>query len=298
MTEANLARPPLHPKRLAFLGTPEVAVAPLRALVAAGFEVSLVVSGADKRRGRGSELSPSPVKTAALELGLRVSDQLDDVLTAEIDLAVVVAFGTIIPSELLAIIPMINIHFSLLPRWRGAAPVERALLAGDAETGVCIMDVGVELDTGDIYATAVTEITVVDTLASLRARLNEIGSALLVDSMVNGLSVPVPQVGDITYAKKIQTADLQIDWSCPSDHIHRLVRLGDAWTLFRGSRLKVHDVAVVSGQGEPGSINGLVVSCGEGSVELLVVQPEGKARQDATAWRNGFRPLPTDRLGQ
>ena len=298
MTEPILARPPARPKRLAYLGTPDVAVEPLRALVRAGFEIVIVVSGPDKRRGRGGELSPSPVKAAALELGLSVSDQLEDVLNVEADLAVVVAYGQIIPASILEVVPMINIHFSLLPKWRGAAPVERALLAGDAETGVCLMDIGVELDTGDVYAQAVTRIAADDTLSSLRGRLIKMGAELLVDTLTSGLPTPAPQSGEVSYAKKISSVELEIDWALPATTIDRLVRLGGAWTLFRGTRLKVHEVAISESKGEPGCIDGLVVSCGNGGLELIVVQPEGKARQEATAWRNGARPSSDDRLGQ
>ncbi|MCE2807535.1 MAG: methionyl-tRNA formyltransferase [Actinobacteria bacterium] len=298
MTEPTLARPPARPKRLAYLGTPEVAVEPLKALVRAGFEIPIVISGSDKRRGRGGELSPSPVKAAALELGLSVSDQLEDVLNAGVDLAVVVAYGRIIPAAILEVVPMINIHFSLLPKWRGAAPVERALLAGDAETGVCLMDIGIELDTGDVYTRTVTSIAADDTLATLRARLISLGSELLVETLSTDLPVPVPQSGEISYAKKISVAELEIDWTMPASTIERFVRLGGAWTTFRGTRLKVHEVALRAAVGAPGTIDGLVVGCGEGALELVVVQPEGKARQDAAAWRNGARPSSDDRLGQ
>ena len=298
MTEPTLARPPARPKRLAYLGTPEVAVEPLKALVRAGFEIPIVISGSDKRRGRGGELSPSPVKAAALELGLSVSDQLEDVLNAGVDLAVVVAYGRIIPAAILEVVPMINIHFSLLPKWRGAAPVERALLAGDAETGVCLMDIGIELDTGDVYTRTVTSIAADHTLATLRARLISLGSELLVETLSTDLPVPVPQSGEISYAKKISVAELEIDWTMPASTIERFVRLGGAWTTFRGTRLKVHEVALRAAVGAPGTIDGLVVGCGEGALELVVVQPEGKARQDAAAWRNGARPSSDDRLGQ
>jgi methionyl-tRNA formyltransferase len=171
---------------------------------------------------------------------------------------------------------MINIHFSLLPKWRGAAPVERALLAGDAETGVCLMDIGIELDTGDVYARTVTPIADDDTLATLRARLIALGSELLVETLSADLPIPAPQGGEASYAKKISAAELEIDWTLPASTIERLVRLGGAWT----------------------TIDGLVVGCGEGALELVVVQPEGKARQDAAAWRNGARPSSDDRLGQ
>jgi len=298
MAEPTLARPPARPKRLAYLGTPDVAVEPLRVLVRAGFDIPIVISGSDKRRGRGGELSPSPVKAAALELGLSVSDQLEDVVTAGVDLAVVVAYGRIIPASILELVPMINIHFSLLPKWRGAAPVERALLAGDAETGVCLMDIGIELDTGDVYARTVTPIAADDTLATLRARLIALGSDLLVETFSADLPTPSPQSGEASYAKKISVAELEINWTLPASTIERLVRLGGAWTTFRGTRLKVHEVSFGTADGAPGSIDGLIVACGEGALELVVVQPEGKARQDAGAWRNGARPSSDDRLGQ
>src|SRR5205807_7717429 len=153
---ASAPRPRVHlgdiALRLAFLGTPEAAVPPLRALVNAGHDVVLVVTQPDKRRGRGSATMPSPVKAAALELGLPVTERVDDVLDANVELGVVVAFGRLIKPQVLDKVPMINMHFSLLPRWRGAAPVERAILAGDRETGVAIMQLEEGLDTGPVYA--------------------------------------------------------------------------------------------------------------------------------------------------
>ena len=139
--------------RLAFLGTPAMAVPPLRALIDAGHDVALVVTRPDAKRGRGSTTSPSPVKSAAIDLGIPVTHTVDDVLALDppAELGVVVAFGRIIKPHVLAELPMINLHFSLLPRWRGAAPVERALLAGDEVTGVCVMDVEEGLDTGAVY---------------------------------------------------------------------------------------------------------------------------------------------------
>ena len=297
MTESASTRPSGRPRRIAFLGTPDVAVPPLHALLDAGFEIPIVISRPDRRRGRGGALSPSPVKAAATELGLRVSDDLDDVLTEEIDLAVVVAYGRIIPTRILDRVPMINIHFSLLPRWRGAAPVERALLAGDAETGVCIMDIDEELDTGDVYAIERTTIDADDTLDSLRGRLVEMGAQLLVDTLRDGLPVPTPQIGEISYARKIEPIELQIDWTRSATEIDRLVRLGGAWTTFRGSRLKIHRAAIVEGDGAPGALDGLHVVCDAGAIELIEVQPEGKGRQAASAWRNGARPVDGERLG-
>ena len=211
-------RPPLavaaaRPRRIAYLGTPDVAVPPLQALHAAGFEIAVVVTRPDKRRGRGSTLSPSPVKAVALELGLPVTDDLDAVLDAGIELGVVVAYGRIIPRRVLEAVPMVNLHFSLLPRWRGAAPVERALLAGDATTGVCLMEVAEGLDTGAVYAVEETPIAADDTLASLRGRLVEMGSRMVVDALTEGLAPPAPQVGEPTHAAKIDPAELALDWS-------------------------------------------------------------------------------------
>ena len=195
---------PSHPRRLVYLGTPEVAVPPLEALHRAGFDIALVVTRPDKRRGRGGALAPSPVKAAAEALGLPVSHDPADAATVGADLGVVVAYGRIIRTELLEVLPMVNLHFSLLPRWRGAAPVERAILAGDAETGVCLMVVAPELDTGDVYAVERVAIEPTDTLDGLRNRLVAIGTRLLVDGLTAGLEPPRPQEGEPVYADKIE----------------------------------------------------------------------------------------------
>ena len=273
---------------------------PLRALVDAGHDVALAVTRADKRRGRGSALVPSPVKAAATELGIPVTTDVDDALTVGAELGVVVAFGRIIKPHVLAELPMVNLHFSLLPRWRGAAPVERAVLAGDDVTGVCVMAVEEGLDTGGVYARADVPIGPDDTADELRARLVEVGTPLLVDALASGLGAPEPQDGEVTYAEKIDPAELHLDWRQPAQQVHRVVRVGGAWTTFRGARLKVHRTRVVDAPPtlEPGVLDGLVVGTGEGGLELVEVQPEGKGRQAATAWRNGARPQPGERLGQ
>jgi methionyl-tRNA formyltransferase len=289
----GLAPPPTgRPGRLAFLGSPALAVPPLRALVDAGFDIALVVSQPDKRRGRGSSVSPSPVKAAALELGLPVTDRVADVRTAGVDLGVVVAFGRIIPVSVLAEVPMVNLHFSLLPRWRGAAPVERAILAGDQVTGVDLMVVDEELDVGGIYDRAEVPIGPDDTLEELRARLVDEGTRLLVGSLQAGLGPAAPQVGEPTYAAKIDPAELHIDWAAPALQVHRQVRLGGAWTTHRGKRLKVWRTNV-----PPHDEGGVVVAAGDGPVELVEVQPEGRQRIDARAWANGARWRPGDPLG-
>jgi methionyl-tRNA formyltransferase len=278
------------PQRLAFLGTPELAVPPLRALVDAGFDVALVVSRPDKRRGRGSALAPSPVKAAALELGLPVTDRLADVVDAGVELGVVVAYGRIIPADVLAAVPMVNLHFSLLPRWRGAAPVERAILAGDATTGVDLMVVEEGLDTGGIYDRVEVPIGPDDDLEDLRARLVAEGAQMLVRNLQAGLGPPTEQVGEATYAAKIEPAEREIDWTLPAVDVHRRVRVGDAWTTHGGRRIKVHRTHV------PPAGDGPTVPAGDGPVELVEVQPEGKPRIDAAAWANGARWRPGDRL--
>ena len=285
--------------RLAFLGTPDAAVAPLRALVEAGHDVEVVVTRADKRRGRGSALLPSSVKAAALELGLPVSADVDDVLGRGLDLGVVVAFGRIIKPHVLAELPMVNVHFSLLPRWRGAAPVERAILAGDAETGVCLMQVTEGLDEGGVYAVEWTAVDPEETAADLRARLVEIGTRLLVDRLATGLGEPAPQVGEPTYAAKVDPEELHLDWNEPAARCHARVRVGRAWTELHGRRLQVTRATTADGgTGEPGAVDAdLGVTCGDGRrLLLLEVQPAGRNPMPARAWANGARPV-GQRLG-
>ncbi len=259
--------------RLAYLGTPAIAVPPLEALVAAGHDVALVVTRVDKRRGRGSATSPSPVKQAATRLGIPVSHVVDDVIGVGAELGVVVAFGRLIKPHVLAELPMVNLHFSLLPRWRGAAPVERALLAGDTVTGVCVMAVEEGLDTGGVYARAEVPIGPATTLDELRDELVQVGTQLLVDTLDAGLGEPEPQHGEVTYAPKIEPAELRIDWSRPPEEIDRLVRLGEAWTTFRGGRVKIN-----------------AAHLDDGALVPTVVQPEGKRPMAYEAWRNGARP--------
>ena len=270
---------------------------PLRGLVEAGFDVALVVSGADRRRGRGSSLSPSPVKAAALELGLPVTDRVDDVLEVGAGLGVVVAYGRLVRPHVLAAVPMVNLHFSLLPRWRGAAPVERAVLAGDEETGVCLMQLEEGLDTGPVYGCERVAVGPEDTLDELRSRLVAVGTDLLLRSLREGLGTPVPQEGEVTYAAKLDPAELRLDWSRPAVELHRVVRLGRAWTTFRGARLRVLRARVAGGGGTPGELTGTVVATGEGGLELVEVQPEGRRPMAASAWLAGARPGPGERLG-
>jgi methionyl-tRNA formyltransferase len=275
--------------KLVYLGTPDMAVAPLRALVEAGHDVVLVVTRTDKRRGRGGATAPSPVKVAASELGLTVSHSVDDVLDAVreggAELGVVVAFGQIIKPHVLEVLPMVNLHFSLLPRWRGAAPVERALLAGDEVTGVCVMALEEGLDTGGVHARREVPIGPETTAAELRAELVDVGTSLLVDTLARPIDEwiddPEPQTGEVTYAAKFTPADFEIDWSMPAPDIHRLIRVGGAWTTFRGKRLKINQARLVDGRVVP-----------------TVVQPEGKAAMAFEAWRNGARPSSDELFGE
>jgi methionyl-tRNA formyltransferase len=272
-------------------------VAPLRALVEAGFDIALVVSQPDRKRGRGGALVPSPVKAAALELGLPVTDRVDDVLDTDAELGVVVAFGKLIKPHVLERLPMVNLHFSLLPRWRGAAPVERAILAGDAETGVDLMELEEGLDTGGIYAEERVAIDPEETADELRARLVEIGTAMLVRELTAGLGAARPQEGEPTYAAKLDPSEFELRWERPAIELHRIARLGRAWTTFRGKRLKVLRARPAPVTLPPGALDGVLVGAGDGALELVTVQPEGKGPQDATAWRNGARPEPGERLG-
>jgi len=285
--------------RLAFLGTPDAAVPVLRALVGGGHDVVVVVTRADKRRGRGGEVAPSPVKQAAVELAIPVVHRVDEALDRGAELGVVVAFGQLIKPDALARLQMVNLHFSLLPRWRGAAPVERAVLAGDSETGVCVMAVEEGLDTGGIYAVTRLAIAPTETAANLRQRLVTAGVDLLLDVLARpgGIGEPAPQVGEPSYAAKITPADLELLWSRPAVELARLPRVGRAWTIFRGRRLLVLEARAVVASLRPGVLDGVVVGTVDGGLELVTVQPEGKAPVDAAAWRNGARPSIGERLG-
>jgi methionyl-tRNA formyltransferase len=275
-----LAVAPRQPRRLVYLGTPQSAVAPLEALRDAGFEIALVVTRPDARRGRGVVMTPSPVKEAAERLGLPVSHSVDDALSAGADLGVVVAYGRLIRRPVLERIAFVNVHFSLLPRWRGAAPVERALLAGDTETGVCLMALEEGLDTGPVYARETVAIAAGATAVELRAQLVDVGTAMLVRELKAGLGEPVPQEGEPTYASKLEAEELHIDWGRPAVELERLVRVGGAWTTFRGSRLRI-----------------LRAGIEHETLVPIEVQPEGKAAMSFTAWRNGARVQPGERLG-
>ncbi len=298
---SGLAALPEGPiRRVAYLGTPELSVVPLRSLIAAGVEVAVVITRPDARRGRGSALSPSPVKAAALELGIPVSHDVNDVLSVGAEVGVVVAFGQLIRRPVLEALPMVNLHLSLLPRWRGAAPVERALMAGDTRTGVCLMQLEEGLDTGPVLGCVEVPITTSTTAADLRSELAHRGSALLVEQITAGLAQARPQEGEATYASKLAPAEFILDWSRTAVELDRLIRVGGASTTFRGRRLRI--TAASPGQGasdtaRPGELVEDRVATRDGWLQLVEVQPEGKRPMPAVEWLRGARPGPGERLG-
>ena len=277
---------------LVFLGTPAAAATVLSELIRNGFEIAHVVTRADARRGRGSSTTPSPVKQVAIDNAIEVSHDmswLKENSDREL-LGVVVAYGKIIPASVLSNTPMVNIHFSLLPRWRGAAPVERAILAGDMRTGVCIMNVEETLDTGDVFARREINIMETHTSENLTADLAVVGGQLLVDTLNEGLGTAVLQQGETTYATKVTTEELRLDWSLSSVEVLRRVRALRSFTMLGTQRLKIiqaemHLDAVILA---PGQCDGAgIVGTHDGAVRLVMVQPEGKAAMDAASWLRG-----------
>jgi methionyl-tRNA formyltransferase len=247
------------------------------------------------------------VKQAACELGIPVSHNLADAIAlagSDDLLGVVVAFGRLIPVSLLALIPMINVHFSLLPRWRGAAPVERALLAGDQTTGVCIMRVVEALDRGEVFRRSEMEIYSDDNADTLRNRLCAQSIPLLLDVVRNGAGIGEPQVGEASYASKVTAHDLAFDWVKSAEQLVRITRVGVGHTVFRGKRLNIRtarvvDVPVSGGPGEflQRADDGVVVATGQGAICLVSVQTEGKPILDALSWSLGARLQPNELFG-
>ncbi|HTK17315.1 MAG TPA: methionyl-tRNA formyltransferase [Acidimicrobiia bacterium] len=292
--------------RIVYLGTPDDSVPPLRALVQAGHDIAMVVTQPDRRRSRGAGIDPSPVRRVADELGLpvrtpnRAREIVDEVRESGAELGVVVAFGQLLPVPLLEALPLgfVNLHFSLLPRWRGAAPVERAILAGDATTGVCLMQLEAGLDTGPVYAVEEVAIEPNDTAAALRGRLVEVGTRLLVEQLpAIAETRPSPQVGGPTYAEKLTVEEFRLDPARPAPELDRIVRAGNprpgAWMSVAAKRVKVWQASPLAAPEvpcEPGSITAQGVLCtADGGLALEEVQPEGKRVMAATAWRAGLR---------
>ena len=277
--------------RVIFMGTPEFSVPALQA-IAARHEVVAVYSQPPRAAGRGQKPRPSAVHAAAEDLGIavrtpqRLRDPADQEAFAALqaDVAVVAAYGLILPRPVLDAprLGCLNIHASLLPRWRGAAPIHRAVMAGDAETGVAIMQMEAGLDTGPVLDCARTPIGPVDTTADLHDRLAAMGADLIVDVLARLPLPAVPQPAKgVTYAAKIDKAEARVDWSRPAVAVDRLIRglspFPGAWCEIAGERVKLLRSRAVAGQGVPGQVlDGFTVACGAGAVEVLEAQRSGK----------------------
>lgn len=289
--------------RVIFMGTPDFSVPALRA-IAARHQVVAVYSQPPRAAGRGQRPRPSAVHAAADDLGipvhtprrLRDADQQAEFAALDADVAVVVAYGLILPQPVLDAprLGCLNIHASLLPRWRGAAPIHRAVMAGDAETGVAIMRMEAGLDTGPVLAEARTPIGAGETTAELHDRLSAMGAELVVD-VLDRLPLPaVPQAEEgVTYAAKIDKAEARIDWSRAATEVDRLIRglspFPGAWCGIAGERVKLLRSRVVAGQGAPGAIlRGFTVACGEGAIEVLEAQRAGRKPMHAGELLRGW----------
>ncbi|AWX92754.1 methionyl-tRNA formyltransferase [Paracoccus mutanolyticus] len=295
--------------RVIFMGTPDFSVPALRA-IAARHDVAAVYSQPPRAAGRGQKPRPSPVHRAAETLGIpvRTPERLKSpeeqaaFAALDADVAVVVAYGLILPQPVLDAprLGCLNIHASLLPRWRGAAPIHRAIMAGDAETGVAIMQMQAGLDTGPVLAEARTPIGPEDTTADLHDRLAEMGAALIGD-VLDRLPLPAaPQPSEgVTYAQKIDKAEARIDWALPAPQVDRQIRglspFPGAWCMLGGERIKLLRSRLAAGAGAPGTVlQGFTIACGTGAVEVLEAQREGKRPMPAAEVLRGLT-LP-DRL--
>jgi methionyl-tRNA formyltransferase len=240
----------------------------------------------------------------ATELGVPVTHRLGDLLGIDAELGVVVAFGRIIPAAILAALPMVNLHLSLLPRWRGAAPIERAILAGDLYSGVSLMALDEGLDTGPVYETITVPIEPSESAEELTVRLGALGTDALLGRLrdgKDGLGPTFPQVGEPTYAEKVTVWDRHLDFSASAAECLRVVRIGRAWTTFRGSRLIVHAAHVVDepggDAGPPGALVDGQVTTASGRLGLDLVQLEGRASQLYSLFANGAHVVPGELLG-
>lgn len=299
--------------RVVFMGTPEAAVPALRALHAHdSVEVVAVYTRPDRPKGRGRRVEPSPVKRAAEDLGLevrqpaRLRDETDRLQELAPEAIAVVAYGALLRPDVLAVpeLGCINVHFSLLPRWRGAAPVERAVLAGDLTTGVTTMLMDPGLDTGPILAQDATSIGPRDTSGSVRDRLATMGARLLVktlDALAAGEIEPRPQPEEgATTAPKVDPAEAELDPTEPASLLERKVRGFDpapgAFVWFRDKRLKVWRAAVEEGSGEAGTFIDGAVQTSHGRLRLVDVQPEAKRRMSGEEFVRGYRPAEGERV--
>jgi methionyl-tRNA formyltransferase len=308
--------------RVVFLGSGRFAIPSLEALLRAGHEVAAVVTQPDKEKGRGRALSPPPLKPVALAHGLPVlqprrikaPEALDALRALRPDVQVVVAYGQILPRAVIDVAPRgtVNVHGSLLPRYRGAAPVQWAIVNGETETGVSTMQIDEGMDTGPVLLTRSEPVRATDTAEELEGRLAGLGAGLLVETLAGleqGTIAPVPQDdARATYAPLIKKEDGRIDWTRPAPVLERRVRAFHPWpgavTTSGGRELKVLRARAESGgPGEPGTVvgvdrGGLVVACGEGTrLRLLEVQPESRRPMPAAAFAAGARIVPGARLG-
>ena len=278
--------------RIIFMGTPDFSVPVLQALVDAGHDVAGVYCQPPRPAGRGKKDRPSPVQVRAEALGLQVrhptslrdADEIAALAALGADVAVVVAYGLILPQAVLDApkYGCLNIHASLLPRWRGAAPIHRAIMAGDAETGVCIMQMEAGLDTGPVMTREALAIGAQETTGELHDRLSVMGARLIVDTL-QGLPMkaePQPDEG-VTYAAKIDKAEARVDWAKPAEDVDRLIRslspFPGAWCDVAGERVKLLGSKLADGSGGPGDVlDGFTIACGAGAVEVTQVQRAGK----------------------
>ena len=304
--------------RVIFAGTPEFAAAALQAIIAAGHEIPLVLTQPDRPAGRGMNLMPSPVKKLALENGLEVFQPLtlkdaaaqEKIAAVQADVMVVAAYGLILPQIVLDMprFGCINIHASLLPRWRGAAPIHRALLAGDAETGVCIMQMEAGLDTGPVLLRGAFPIAGDDTTASLHDKLAALGAQLVVEALPRLPLTPESQPLDgVTYAHKIEKAEALIDWSQPATTLDRHVRAFNpfpgAQALLGGQTIKLWKASALAETGEIGRIiavdrDRIVVACGEGALAVTELQKAGGKRLPVQQFLAGNSLKVGDRFDQ
>ncbi|WP_375785666.1 methionyl-tRNA formyltransferase [Bradyrhizobium sp. Pha-3] len=309
------------PLRLIFMGTPDFAVPTLLELVAHGHEVVAVYTRAPKPGGRrGLQLQPTPVEQEARRLGipvltpktLKTGEALEEFRAHDADAAVVVAYGMILPQAILDApkLGCFNLHASLLPRWRGAAPINRAIMAGDAESGVMVMKMDVGLDTGDVAMAERLPISDSMTASDLHDALAPLGADLMVRAMGGlqrgGLQLTKQSADGVTYAAKIEKAEARIDWKQPAHavlrHIHGLSPFPGAWCELAGEgepvRLKILRCELVKGSGEPGDVldDNLAIACGEGAVRILELQRAGKAPMKAADFLRGTPLKPPARL--
>ena len=296
------------PLNVVFMGTPDFAVPSLAEIVSSGHTVRRVYTQPPRRSGRGKLVTKSPVHQFADVMGLPVEtpasfrkpSAIDGLEAVDADVACVVAYGQILPQRALDA-PRdgcLNLHASLLPRWRGAAPVQRAIMAGDAQTGVQIMQMARGLDTGDVLLSETVDIRPTDTAATLGQRLAQVGAGMwprVLGALERGALSPTPQTGEPTYAHKIDKAEARLDWSRPAReldcHIRGLAPFPGAWCEIDGRRVKVHLGAPEHGVegAEPGEVldDRLLVQCGGGALRLVTVQPAGKPRMSADDFLHG-----------